>query len=93
MTAWLTSRQETAPQSDPGPPGGADRWAVMLLALAGEPPPPLPAIPGRRITARDEPLSDAELAGVTSPTELALLLGIPMRKAQERLRGHPFTRH
>jgi hypothetical protein len=62
-----------------------DRWALTLAALLGQPMPPLPDIPGRRITAHDEPLSEADIAGIDSPSELGRLLGISRQAAGQRL--------
>jgi len=58
----------------------------MLAALQGKPWPALPALPGRRHACTDRPISEDELQGVTSPTELALLLGITRQAAVQRLR-------
>lgn len=64
----------------------ADRWALTLAGLRGERW-PLPAdIPGRLIRAADRPLTDDELAGVDSATELGLLLGISRQAAFQRLK-------
>lgn len=57
----------------------------MLRTLAGEPLPPLPGLPGRLIVAADAPLSDDELAQVTSPTELGLICGISRQAAAYRI--------
>ncbi len=61
-------------------------WHLMLAALQGEPGPALPTLPGRRHACTDAPISEVELQGVTSPTELALLLGITRQAAMQRLR-------
>jgi hypothetical protein len=37
----------------------ADRWSTMTADLAGEPAPPLPAVPGRLIRADDSDDDDA----------------------------------
>lgn len=63
----------------------ADSWRRMCTALAGEPLLELPPLPGRVIVAADAPLSDEELAGVESPTELALILGVSRQAAHQRL--------
>lgn len=56
----------------------ADRWALTVAALQGQPWPALPALPGRLIVARDEPLPDEErdqiLKSDISDAEAALLL-------------------
>ena len=63
----------------------ADTFAAMVDTLLGEPPPELPAIPGRVIRSRDEPIPAELLADITSPTELALVLGISRQLAHQRL--------
>lgn len=62
-----------------------DHWKLMLAQMQGQPLPPLPNLPGRRIVAHDEPLSDDELQGVTSPTELGLICGISRQAAAYRI--------
>lgn len=63
-----------------------DRWTLMVDAMAGEPPMPLPNLPGRVHRSADRQLTPDELAGVTSPSELALLLGCSRQAASVRLR-------
>lgn len=48
--------------------------------------PPAPPLPGWRHVIADAPLTDDEVADVTSPTELALLLGISRQAAHQRLK-------
>jgi hypothetical protein len=62
-----------------------DRWALTLRTLAGEPLPALPDLPGRRIVAHDEPLSEDEVRDVVDPVQLGLLLGISRQAAAQRL--------
>lgn len=62
-----------------------NRWHHMLLQLQAQPLPPLPAIAGRVITARDEPLPAEYAVGITSATELALVLHISRQAAYARL--------
>lgn len=64
----------------------AGAWHLMLAALQGKPWPALPPLPGRRHACTDAPISEDELQGVTSPTELALLLGITRQAAVQRLK-------
>lgn len=63
----------------------ADPYTAMVATLLGEPLPALPAIPGRRITARDEPIAPEFLVGITSSTELGLVLGISRQLAHQRM--------
>lgn len=63
-----------------------DRWALTLAGLRGERWPMPADIPGRVVQARDEPLAPEFLAGVTSATELALLLSISRQGAAQRLK-------
>ncbi len=70
----------------------ADIWSLTVRALAGEPPPVLPAIPGRRHRADDRPLTEDELQGITSPSELGLILGISRQAALQRLRKTTTTK-
>lgn len=72
----------TSPQKSSSQP---DRWALLLLTLQGQPWPELPALPGRLIVARDEPLPDDELADIDNPSELALCAGITRQAARQRL--------
>ncbi len=69
----------------------AHRWAFTLALLLGDPLPPLPALPGRVHACRDAPLDPAELEGITSPTELGLLLGITKQAAAARLKARNTT--
>ncbi len=62
-----------------------DPWAVTLACLQRVPLPVLPALPGRVHRIQDAPLTDADLAGITSPTELALVAGITRQAAVQRL--------
>jgi len=71
----------------------ADRWHLTLAGLLGQPWPALPVLPGVVHVCRDAPLSTAELAGVTSPSEPALLCGISRQAAHKRLHKQiPTTR-
>lgn len=63
----------------------ADAWHQMLAALQGEPWPGLPALPGRRHTCADRAMTEDELQGITSATELALVCGITRQAAVQRL--------
>lgn len=63
----------------------ADRFDLTVQALLGIAWPALPDLPGRRIECRDEPLSADELADITSPSELALIVGISRQAAFQRL--------
>lgn len=69
------------------------RWHLLLLALQGHPWPALPALPGRVILCRDEPMSEAELADVTSPTELGLLLGVSRQRAHQLIQQRAEQAH
>lgn len=62
-----------------------DRWTLTVHALLGCQPQPA-ALPGRVFRAADRPLTEEELQGVTSPTELGLLLGISRQAAMQRMR-------
>jgi hypothetical protein len=70
-----------------------DRWTLTLAGLLGEPWPPLPALPGRVHRTTDAPMTDAELAGISSPTELALILGISRQAAHARLKKAQLHNH
>lgn len=63
----------------------ADRFDLTVQALLGIAWPALPDLPGRRIECRDAPLTEAELADVTSPAELVRLLGISRQRAHQIL--------
>ena len=63
-----------------------NRWDLTLAGLLGEPWPALPALPGRVIVARDEPLPPEYLVGIESPTEYARLAGITRQTAWARLK-------
>ena len=69
----------------------ANHYTAMVATLLGEPLPELPAIPGRRIVSRDEPIAPVYLVGITSSTELGLVLGISKQLAQQRMKKA--TRH
>lgn len=62
-----------------------DRWSLTLAGLLGQPWPMPPELPGRVIQCRDAPLTSAELAAITDPTELALCAGISRQAAHQRL--------
>jgi len=65
---------------------GLDAIRLLTLQLLGQAPPPPPGQPGRVIVARDEPIAPEYLAGVTSCTELGLLLGCSKQAAAQRLK-------
>jgi hypothetical protein len=65
---------------------GTDCLRLMALQLLGEAPPPPVGQPGRVIRARDEPIAPEFLVGVTSCTEVGLLLGITKQAASLRLK-------
>jgi len=65
---------------------GLDALRLLVLQITGQPTPPLPEIPGRVHIARDEPIAPEYLAGVTSCTELGLLLGCSKQAAAQRLK-------
>lgn len=66
----------------------ADRWALTVAALQGQPWPELPPLPGRLIVARDEPLPDDErdqiLASDCPDAEAALLLGVTRQRIHQQ---------
>ena len=64
---------------------GQCRYAEMVDYLHGRPAPALPAVPGRVIRAHDEPLPDDLLPFITTPGELALILGISRHAAKQRI--------
>ena len=64
-----------------------DRWTLTVAALLGEPWPMPPNLPGVVHQCHDAPLTAAELAGITSPTELALCAGISVQAAHQRLKA------
>lgn len=68
-----------------------NRWPLTVAALLGEPWPPLPELPGTVHQCRDAPLTDEELAEITSPTELALCAGISRQAAHQRLQRQAET--
>lgn len=68
-----------------------NRWDLMAASLNGDPWPAPPDLPGRVVTARDEPLAPEYLAGISSPTELGLVLGISRQAADLRLRAATTT--
>lgn len=63
----------------------------MLDYLNGRPAPALLGLPGRVIRAFDRPLTGEELAGITSPGELALILGISWQRAKQRITNRATT--
>lgn len=63
----------------------ADAWTLTVAALLGEPWPALPDLPGRRHACPDRGLTDDEMAGIESPTELALIAGISRQAAHQRI--------
>lgn len=69
----------------------AVRWHLLLLSLQGLPAPLPPDLPGRRIEARDEPMSEAELSQIDDPRELALCAGITRQAAHQRLQARATT--
>lgn len=66
-------------------------WSVMLACLSGDPPPPLPDVPGQVHACADAPLEPEMLEGITDPTELALCAGISRQAAHERLKARDIT--
>jgi len=70
-----------------------DRWRLTLAGLRGEPWPMPPELPGVVHVCRDAPLTTAELASITSPTELALCAGISRQAAHQRLQRQAETEH
>ncbi len=63
-----------------------NRWALTLAALRGDLWPALPELPGQVHRCHDAPLAEADLADITRPSELALVLGISRQAASQRLR-------
>lgn len=61
------------------------RWAWTVAALLGEPLPPLPDLPGRRIACQDAPPTPEDIDAIEHPAELALVLGITRQAAHQRL--------
>jgi len=65
----------------------ADRWALTVAALQGQPWPELPALPGRLIVAADAPLPDDERAALLASdlpdAEVALLLGLTRQRIHQ----------
>ncbi len=68
-----------------------NHWDDMLAHLNGNPVQPLLGPLGRVIQAADAPLSDDELADVTSAAELALIFGITRQAAHLRLQKRGAT--
>lgn len=66
---------------------GLDALRVMALQLTGEAPPPPAGTPGRVIRSRDEPIAPEFLVGITSSTELVLVLGISRQLAHQRMKA------
>lgn len=59
-------------------------WRLTLALLIGEQLPALPVLPGRQIKAAESPpLSEEELAGISCPVELSLVLGISRQAAHD----------
>lgn len=62
-----------------------DRWRLMLAALAGAPPPPLPDVPGRVHQCQDDPLTPADrealLASDATDSEIGACLGVTRQRA------------
>ncbi len=63
----------------------ADRWALTVATLLGDPLPPLPDLPGRVHQCTDRPLTDAELEAIDDPRELSLVLGVSKKYALQML--------
>lgn len=67
-----------------------DRWTLTVAGLCAEPWPPLPALPGRVIECRDEPLPEAERAEILAsdiPAAEAALLLVTSRQRIHQLRA------
>lgn len=47
------------------------RWALTLAAMMGNPLPPLPELPGRRIACCDQPASDDPANTLAEPSQEA----------------------
>jgi len=63
----------------------ADRWALTVAGLAGQPWPMPPDMPGVVHALADRPLTADELRGIESPAELGLVLGISRQAAALRM--------